>query len=96
MEGPKFTLLTVEQLTEIIEEATQKAIAEGLKRGRELAQAEDEYLTRKEAAELLKVTVSTLDKWRGEGLIDDYFFGRSVRFKKSELLTLNPNQPPRY
>jgi len=46
---------------------------------------EDEFLTKKEVAELLKVTVRTIDRLHSEGL-PSVKFGRNVRFEKAEVV----------
>lgn len=46
-----------------------------------------EYLTKKEAAELLKCSVATIDNYRRSGKLKRYnHLGHIVRFKRSELL----------
>lgn len=45
----------------------------------------EEYLTRKEAAELLKVSVVTLSDWNKKGILNPYRLGNLVRYKRREL-----------
>ncbi|OQX73743.1 MAG: hypothetical protein B6D64_13515 [Bacteroidetes bacterium 4484_276] len=45
----------------------------------------DRYLTRKEAAEKLRMTLVTLDKYTKEGLIPAYRIGNQIRYKSNEL-----------
>jgi excisionase family DNA binding protein len=47
---------------------------------------DDEYLTQKEAAKFLKVSAPTIIKWKQENKIPYYQIGRTIKFKKSELL----------
>jgi len=43
-------------------------------------------LTRKEAADLLSITLPTLHHWSKTGLIQAYYLGRRIYYKESELL----------
>ncbi len=48
----------------------------------------DPYLNKKEAAKLLRCSVSTIDNYRRAGALKRYNFGSSVRFKRLELLEM--------
>jgi len=89
-------VMTPEQLAALVE----KAAADGAEFGANKAFArqveDDRLLNKKQAAKFLGVTVSTLDKWRGEGIIQWGLKGNAIRFKKSDLLTFDPELPPRY
>ena len=61
----------------------------------------DEWLVAKQAAELLKVSISKLESLTRDNQIPSYKFGRTRRFKRSELLALasaaaplSPKVPP--
>ncbi len=58
---------------------------EGLKNIFLQPQSNDELLTRKEAAQFFKVSISTIDNWRREGKIISSGIGSKVRFRRSEL-----------
>lgn len=45
----------------------------------------DEYVTRKEAAKLLKVSLITISDWNKKGILNPYRLGNLIRYKKSEL-----------
>lgn len=47
--------------------------------------ANAEYLTRKEAAKLLGVSLPTLNEWTKEGRIKGYRIASRVRYKRNEL-----------
>ena len=47
--------------------------------------AAPEYLTREEAAKLLKISLPTLSKLTKEGHIPGYKIGRHIRYKSQEL-----------
>jgi len=45
----------------------------------------EEFLTRSEAAALLKVTVTTLDRWTNQGKLQRYGLGNRILYKRSEV-----------
>jgi len=52
-----------------------------------------EYLTRNEVCDLLKIDLSTLHRWRKDGMIPSYGFGNRVYFKRYEVeLIINQNK----
>ena len=55
-------------------------------RATERRQPEEVFITNKEAAELLKVSLPTLRKYVQIGMIPHYRIGRQLRFKKSEVI----------
>ena len=50
-------------------------------------QTPPEYLTRKKTAELLGVSLATLNTWTKEGKVKGYRIGARVRYKRAELET---------
>ena len=44
-----------------------------------------EWLTRKETAELLKVSLVTLHNWSKNGILQAYKIGNRVRYRKDEI-----------
>ena len=46
------------------------------------------YLTKQEAAKLLKVSPGSIDNYRRRGQIQSYQIGRNVLFKEEELLAV--------
>lgn len=44
-----------------------------------------EYLTRNEVCELLKINLSSLHRWRKDGLISSFGISNRVYFKRSEI-----------
>jgi len=48
-------------------------------------QGPEEYLTRNELAEKLKVSLPTINDWSKKGILKPYRLGNLVRFKKSEV-----------
>jgi excisionase family DNA binding protein len=53
----------------------------------------EEILDAYEAAELLKVSRSTIDRWTATGRIPSLKYGNLRRYKRSELLRLTSDQP---
>lgn len=51
------------------------------------AQAEELFLNKIEASQLLGVSLPTFSKMLNEGYIKGYLIGRRIKFKKSDLLT---------
>lgn len=45
-----------------------------------------EYLSRKETAKLLKVSLVTLNDWSKRGLVKPYYMGKRVLYKKEEII----------
>lgn len=45
----------------------------------------EEYLTRKELSQILKVTLPTIHDWSKKGILKPYRIGKLIRFKKSDL-----------
>jgi excisionase family DNA binding protein len=48
-------------------------------------QAQPEYLTRKEVAVILKVSLVTLTDWNKKGVLKPYRLGNLIRYKRVEL-----------
>ena len=53
----------------------------------ELKQANftEQYLTREEVSELLKISLSTINNWKKKGILHPYQIGGRVYFKASEI-----------
>jgi len=52
-------------------------------------------LTEKEVAELLNVHLNTLKKWRWEGKINHYKFGKIIRYSKKHIIEFLKKQEQR-
>ncbi len=48
-------------------------------------QKQPEYLTRKEVAKILKVSLVTLSDWNKKGVLKPYRLGNLIRYKREEL-----------
>jgi excisionase family DNA binding protein len=71
-----------DELADMLTEIIQKELAEKLP---EPPKPEAEYITRQEAADRLKVSLVTLDKYIRQGLFRAVKFGRTVRLTKTEV-----------
>lgn len=79
--------IPLEQLKEIIHDVVasclnEKAVQNGNPKNRE----GDAFLTAKEAAQFLKVSLVSIHNWKREKGLPYHRLGRSIRFKKSELI----------
>jgi len=77
----QITNLEVSELETLIENSVKKAL-EGLKPEK----SETELITRQETAQILGITLVTLNSWSKLGKIPSYRIGTRVRYKKSEVL----------
>jgi excisionase family DNA binding protein len=83
MENVILTTYTTEQLTGIITHAVKEAV-QILQEGNKKQESEI-LLTRKEAAELLKISLVTLNDWSKRGLVKSYIIGGRVLYKRKEV-----------
>ena len=87
-----FTIsITEEDLRALMLEAVREGITDHDFKSKD----EDEFLTRQEAGDLLKVSVTTIDTWRRDGYIKAYRINSRVRFSKAELLEAVKKNPPK-
>jgi excisionase family DNA binding protein len=81
--------LTVDELKNFITSAVRDAIPQAPE-----PTNTPEFLTRHEAAQMLGVSLVTIDKWSHEGHLQKYRIGGRIRFKAAEVgkgLTLVKN-----
>lgn len=81
--------LTLEKLVRLEEEL--KSLKENIQPKEPM-----ELLTRKEAAEYLKVDLSTLWNWSKKGILPSYGIGNRVYYKRSEIEDALVKLKPRY
>jgi len=83
-----FSPISLSSLEEMIDKVVNNALAKQVtfsplqKTG---AVTQNQFLTRKEAAKLLGVSLVTLDEWSKTGVIAAYRISSRVRFKRDEL-----------
>jgi excisionase family DNA binding protein len=84
---PMVQLLAIdmEDFDNRIRKAVKEEVSELLKKANKF-ESEDKFLTAKEAAAYLRISVDTLIKRRKEGLIKTHQVGNRILFKKLQLL----------
>jgi excisionase family DNA binding protein len=76
-----FTGLTVNDLLLRIEQIIDTKISTVLPQN----EIQSEFITRKEVAKLLKITLPTLHDWTKQGLLPSYRIGTRVLYKRQEV-----------
>lgn len=77
--------LTVSELKELIFECVDSELSKHSLAAQ--SQEQEELLTRKQTATLLRITLVTLYHWTKEGRLQSYKIGGRIRYKKDEVLT---------
>ncbi|MBT3418589.1 MAG: helix-turn-helix domain-containing protein [Flavobacteriales bacterium] len=65
--------------------AIECIIVETLKESNKKVCTPTEFISRKDTAEILGITLPTLNVWTKDGIIDSYKAGSSVRYKKDDV-----------
>jgi excisionase family DNA binding protein len=88
MENLKFIQVTPNELVILISESVKTQIQELSNYLKALppTKNEKEFLTRKEVAELFKVSLVTIHEWCNSGILKHYKVGNRTYFKYTELL----------
>lgn len=84
MEKVLFSSFTEADFKEIIKKALQDSLTI-IQTNISTVKHETEFITRKQTAELLGVSLPTLGKWTKEGIIPAYRISSRVRYKLSEV-----------
>ncbi len=84
MDNVQFIQLTPEQIKNLLSEVVKPEI-ENLKQSFQPKEPVN-LLTRKEAAKLLKINLSTLWSWSNKGIIKSYAIGNRIYYKRHEIL----------
>ena len=82
MESIILQSVSVSELKELISETIQEQIGQIQK-----PLPKTELLTRKEAAEILGISLPTLHYWTKDGKVPAYRIGNRVRYKRDEVLS---------
>lgn len=79
---------TTSELVNVISDCVKSQLQELSKelKGTSLTKEEKEFLTRKETADLFKVSLVTIHEWQNNGTIKVYKMGNRSYYKRSELL----------
>lgn len=80
----QITQLSPEQFEESIRNAV-KSQFESLKKEINPVKSKEEYLSRREVADLLKIELSTLHNWCKKGKLEPYGIGNRVYFLRSDI-----------
>jgi excisionase family DNA binding protein len=80
----QITQLSPEQFEETVKRAVRSQF-EHLLNKIPLASEKEEYLTRKQVAELFQIELSTLHNWCNKGKLKSYGIGNRVYFLRSEI-----------
>ena len=82
----QFILTTenIKELQEVFIQGVREELKNILKSTNPLKK-EEEYLTRKEVKELLKIEYTTLSRWSESGKLKSYGIGSRVYYKRSEI-----------
>lgn len=83
MQQIQFIQVTPEQLQDAIIEGVKSQI-DDLKKNFQ-AKEPNEYLTRNEVAEMLKIDLSSLHNWKKRGILQAYQIGGRVYYKRDEV-----------
>jgi excisionase family DNA binding protein len=79
------SLILSEINTTELSDLTAKKVVEQIKELYLEQPKREEFLTSKETAKLLRITLPTLTDYCQRGLIPSYRIGRNIRYKKSEI-----------
>ncbi|MCT4172065.1 helix-turn-helix domain-containing protein [Elizabethkingia anophelis] len=81
----QFSQITVEELGQFIEEK----IASAIKKSTIISKSEERLLyTRKETAELLDISLTTLHNWNKAGILNAKKMGSRVYYSKEDVMAL--------
>ena len=80
----KFIMVQPEELKILVQESVNMAI-QPLISSQKNVENEDLLITRKEAADLLHISLTTLDTYTKQGLLVRYKVGHRVLYKKAEI-----------
>ncbi|NVJ46458.1 MAG: helix-turn-helix domain-containing protein [Cytophagia bacterium] len=80
----QITQLTPDQFEETIKKVVQSQL-DSLKKEIKPIKPKEEYLSRREVADLLKIELSTLHNWCKKGKLNPYGIGNRVYFLRSDI-----------
>jgi len=77
--------ISPEELKESILTDVKKELVNLVEKLNLFKKPQEEFLTRKEAAKMLKISLVTITDWNKKGILNPYRLGNLIRYKKSEL-----------
>jgi len=83
MENLILTTHTTEELLQIIRQVVNEAVKSA--QPISSTKTSEKLLTRRETADMLKISLVTLNDWSKRGLIQSYLIGGRVLYKESEI-----------
>lgn len=88
--GNQVFLLNQDELTQIVEEVVRRAVREEMNGGiqKKPEPTIPDYLSRKQAAEYLSVSLGTIDNLSRDGVLKKHYLGAIPRFKREEIFSL--------
>ena len=88
MQNLVFTQLSIPEVRNLLREELESFfIQKETEKETKQPEPQPEYITKKEAAKLLKCSIATIDNYRRNGKLKRYnHLGHLVRFKRSEVL----------
>ncbi|MFN6328332.1 MAG: helix-turn-helix domain-containing protein [Chitinophagales bacterium] len=84
----KLALFTDIEIDNLINRSMNYAL-EHLKQENPVETPEDEFITRQNAADILKVSLVTMSDWDKKGILTPYRYNTRIRYKKSEIQNLS-------
>ncbi len=84
----KLALFTDIEIDNLINRSMNYAL-EHLKQENTVETPEDEFITRQNAADILKVSLVTMSDWDKKGILTPYRYNTRIRYKKSEIQNLS-------
>lgn len=81
----QITQLTPDQFEERVRNAVRTQLEFLTKEFKQVQQTPEQYLTRKEVADMLKIELSTLHNWCKKGKLKPYGIGNRVYFLRSDI-----------
>jgi excisionase family DNA binding protein len=83
-----FTSISIPELESTIARVMTEILE---KRGHQQPTDKEEFITRQETADILRISLVTLHHWTRQGLIQHYKISSRVRYKRAEVLQLLEN-----
>jgi len=84
MNNIKFIVVPEAELKALLSDALRAELAK-IAQAPENSSPDFEYLTRKQTAKRLQISLVTLSKWTNEGIIKGYRVSRFVRYRSDEV-----------
>ena len=88
-----FSQFSIDELKNVISETVRAEMQKNISEPKQ----QTEFITRHETAEILGISLPTLNEWTKQGIVIGYRIATRVRYKKGEILnSLNQVQTMKY